>query len=40
LRRTVVLVEDAVDGRVAAAGQEDEDLSDCVAVDEDESGAR
>jgi len=32
---TVVLVKDAVDDRVAAAGQEDEDLSDRVTVDED-----
>jgi len=34
---TVVLVKDAVDDRVAAAGQEDENLSDRVTIDEDTS---
>jgi len=40
MKLTVILVEDAVDDRVAAAGQEDEYLRDGVAVDEDTTSCR
>jgi len=37
---TVVLVEDSVDDRVTAAGQEDKDLCHGVTVDKDTSSSR